>query len=87
MNIHDIFHRIYINENNEYKTIFRIRYDHFEYLIIFFDLCNTSAIFQFYINDILHEFLDKFCVVYLNDILIYIDDIHEEYIQYIHQIL
>jgi hypothetical protein len=87
MNIHDVFHWMYIIENDKYKTIFRIRYNHFEYLIIFFILCNTSIIFQFYINDILYKFLDEFCVVYLNDILIYIDNIHEEYIQYVHQIL
>ena len=36
-----------------------------------FDLCNGSASFQNYINDTLQEYLDDFCTVYLNDILIY----------------
>ena len=54
---------------------------------MFFDFCNASVIFQFYINDILCEFLDEFCVIYLNNILIYIDDIYEKYIQHIYQIL
>ncbi len=39
-----------------------------------FDLCNESVSFQKYINNILHEHLDKFCTAYLNDILIYFDN-------------
>ena len=36
-----------------------------------FGLCNSSASFQNYINDTLQKYLDDFCTVYLNDILIY----------------
>ena len=36
-----------------------------------FGLCNSSASFQNYINDTLQEYLDNFCTVYLDDILIY----------------
>ena len=36
-----------------------------------FSLCNGSASFQNYINDTLQEYLNNFCTVYLNDILIY----------------
>jgi len=39
-----------------------------------FDLCNESVLFQKYINNILHEHLNKFCIAYLNDILIYSND-------------
>ncbi len=39
-----------------------------------FDLCNESISFQEYINDTLQEFLDKFCIAYLNNILIYNDN-------------
>ncbi len=39
-----------------------------------FDLCNKLVSFQEYINDILREFLDKFCIAYLNNILIYNDN-------------
>src|SRR5205814_2274000 len=35
LDIHDIFNHIYIAKENEYKTIFHIKYNHFEYLIIF----------------------------------------------------
>ena len=87
LDIHDIFNHIYIMEENEYKTIFHTRYDHFEYLIMLFDLCNIFTIFQSYINDALHEFLDEFCIIYLDNILIYIDDSLEDHINYIYQIL
>ena len=85
--IWNIFNHIYIIKENKYKIIFYIKYDHFEYLIIFFDLCNILIIFQFYINDILYEFLDEFCIIYFDDIFIYIDDSLENHINHIHQIL
>ena len=67
--------------------IFYIHYNHFKYLIMLFDLYNTFTTFQYYINDILYDFLDKFYVIYLNDIFIYIDKTHEDYVKHIHQIL
>ena len=73
-------------KKDKYKTIFYIRYNHFKYLIMLFDLCNASATFQFYINDVLCEFLDEFCIIYLDDILIYIDDSLEDYINHIYQV-
>ena len=41
---------------------------------MFFSLCNEPASFQKYINDIFWKYLNKFCTVYLNDILIYSDN-------------
>ena len=64
-------------------TAFNTCYDQFEYLIILFELCNASSNFQNYINKTVHEYLDVFCSVYLNDILIYSDDENE----YMNQIL
>ena len=54
---------------------------------MFFDLYNAFAIFQYYINDALRDFLDEFYMTYLNDILIYIDETHEDHVKHIHQIL
>jgi hypothetical protein len=39
-----------------------------------FDLCNESVLFQKYINNILCKHLNKFYIIYLNDILIYLND-------------
>ena len=87
VDVRDVFHRMRVAEGDEYKTAFRTRYGHFEYLVMPFGLCNVPAIFQFYINDVLRDFLDDFCVVYLDDVFIYIDGTHEEHVQYVCQVL
>ena len=46
-------------------------YDHFEYVVMLFELANASAIFQTYINQTLAELLNVFCIVYLDNILIF----------------
>jgi hypothetical protein len=65
---------------------FNIRYSFFETLIIPFGLSNTLVIFQIWINEILHLYLDVFYTVYINDILIYSNDLLE-YKEYIKKIL
>ena len=71
LNLKNVYHRIRIKNNDEWKTTFRIRYEHFEYQIMSFDLTNVSITFQIYINKILKKFVDVIYVVYLNDILIF----------------
>jgi hypothetical protein len=65
------YYKIRIKKGDEWKTIFKIRYGHFEYKVIFFGLVNTSAIFQIYINKVLAGLININCVVYFDDILIY----------------
>ena len=65
------FNEIRIKKKNEYKIVFLIRYDFFEYVVISFELYNASNTFQFFINVTLREYLNDFCTIYLNDILIY----------------
>src|SRR5438034_11505125 len=48
-----------------------MQYKHFEYQIVLFDLTNISAIFQVYINQVLCDLVDNFCIVYLDNILIF----------------
>ena len=50
---------------------FRTRYGHFEYMIMPFGLANAPAIIQLYINYVLRDYLDVFCIAYLDNILIY----------------
>jgi hypothetical protein len=57
--------------------VFNIRYNLFETLVILFGLSNTPVIFQAWINKILYLYLDIFCTVYINDILIYLDNLLE----------
>jgi len=71
LDLRDAYHRIRIRQGDEWKTAFRTRYGHFEYLVMPFGLANAPATFQAYINRALQGHLDTICVVYLDDILIY----------------
>jgi hypothetical protein len=82
----DVYNRIRIKKNDEWKTTFRIRYEHFEYLMMFFDLTNASITFQIYINKIFNELINDFCVMYLNDILIFFKN-REFHVQHIREVL
>ena len=68
------YHQMRIKKSDEWKTTFQTRYGHFKYQVMPFRLSNTPASFQGYINKILADKLDIFVIVYLDDILIYIED-------------
>ena len=51
--------------------VFCTRYKLFEYLVIPIGLTGAPATFQWYINWVLRDYLDEFCTVYVDDILIY----------------
>ncbi len=74
LNIIFAFNRLQIKEEDEAFIIFHTQFELFEYLVMLFDLCNESILFQKYINNILYEHLNKFCTTYLNDILIYFEN-------------
>ena len=82
LNLKNTYHRIRIRKGDKWKTAFRTRYDHFEYLIMSFDLTNAPATFQTYINKSLTSLINNFCVVYLDDILIYSSS-QEEHLNHI----
>jgi hypothetical protein len=65
------FNRIRIKEKHEWLTTFNTRYGQFEYLVMSFELCNASATFQSYINTTLQDYLNHFCIAYIDDILVY----------------
>ena len=58
----------------KFLSRFVLDLNYFEYSIMLFDLYNEFAFFQNYINDTFHEYLDNFCIAYLDDILIYNDN-------------
>ena len=74
LNIIFAFNKFQIKKEDEALTVFCIYFDFFKYLIMPFGLCNGPASFQKYINNTLWKYLNKFCTVYLNDILIYSDN-------------
>ena len=60
-----------MKEGQKWMTAFNMRHSQFEYLVMLFSLCNVQKTFQIYINNFLHEYLDVFCMVYLDNKLVY----------------
>ena len=80
------YHQICMREGDEPKMAFRMKYGHFEFLVMPFGLCNAPATFQTFMNTIFHDLLDKTVVVYLDDILVY-SRTHEEHKQHLREVL
>ena len=74
LDIRQAFYRIKIKESVENLIIFRIRYGLYKYKILFFGLYNSPVFFQRYINNVLFDCLNNFCIVYVDDIFIYLED-------------
>jgi len=83
LNLKDIYYQVRMKEGEEWKMAFWMRYEHYEYIIMSFELKNAPVIFQWLINNTLREYLDDFVITYLNDILIYSEDLemHCEHVQ------
>ena len=77
IDLKNAYYRIRIREGDEWKTAFRTRYGHFEYLVVPFRLTNAPTTFQAYINRALRGLVNDFCVVYLDDILVFSKSIEE----------
>ena len=68
------------------KITFNIHYNKYEFIIMSFEFINAFATFQTIINNIFKSYLNKFVIVYLNDILIFSNTL-KEYIKYLKIIL
>ncbi|KAI9034758.1 retropepsin-like aspartic protease/reverse transcriptase [Aspergillus affinis] len=75
-----------IAKGEEWKTAFKTKYGHFEYLVMPFGLTNAPASFQRFINEVLGELLDTFVIAYLDDILVFSNN-EEEHIRHVKQVL
>jgi len=65
------YNLVCIKDGDEWKTAFRSRFGHFEWLVMPFGLTNAPAAFQGLMNNILRECLDRFTSTFLDDIIIY----------------
>lgn len=65
------FHQIRMSPNDIEKTAFQTKYGQFEYLVLPMGLCNAPATFTAMMNEVLQGYIDNFCTVYLDDILIF----------------
>ncbi|KAL0541449.1 hypothetical protein IC582_021494 [Cucumis melo] len=65
------YYQVSIAEGDEPKTTYVTRFRAFEFLVMPFGLTNAFATFCMLMNQVFHEYLDKFVVVYLDDIVVY----------------
>ncbi|GBG65657.1 hypothetical protein CBR_g51957 [Chara braunii] len=65
------YHQISIQPNDRYKTAFTTRYWHFEWVVMPFGLTNAPTTFQAAMTNEFRAMLDRFVLVYLDDILVY----------------
>jgi hypothetical protein len=86
LDITDAYNHIRIAEGKEWKTTFRTKFRHFEYLVMPFGLTNAPVLFQRFINEVLQEYLHSFIITYLDDILIFSKE-KEEHVQHISKVL
>jgi len=71
LNIISAFNKLQMHFNNENYITFITALEAYKYKMLSFKLTNKSIFFQQYMNDVLWDFLNDFCQVYLDDILIY----------------
>ncbi len=67
------YNLIRIREGDEWKTAFSTTSGHYEYLVMPFGLVNSPSVFQAFINDVFRDMLNRWVIVYIDDILIYSD--------------
>jgi hypothetical protein len=86
LDIRGAYHLVHIVEGEEWKIAFRTHYGLFESLVMPFGLTNAPADFQHFINDVLCPYLDVFITAYLDDILIYSDNLIDHR-DHVHKVL
>jgi hypothetical protein len=77
------YYQMKIKEVDVAKTAFRTRYGHYEFFVLPFGLTNAPVLFMDLMNRVFQPYLDKFVVVFIDDILVYSNSFeeHEEHLR------
>ncbi|GBG78690.1 hypothetical protein CBR_g27915 [Chara braunii] len=80
------YHQLEIRQEDRYKTAFKMRYGHFEWLVMPFGLTNAPATFQAAMTTEFRHMLDRFILIYLDDILVYSRSL-DEHVEHLRTVL
>jgi len=80
------YNLVRIREGDQPKTAFRTRFGHFEYEVMSFGLTNAPATFQFFLNDIFSDILDKYAYSFIDDVLIF-SKTYDEHVIHVRTVL
>ena len=83
------YHQLRVKEADVHKMVFGTRYGHYEFLVMPFGLTNASTTFIDLMNTVFQPYLNRFVVVFIDDILVYsrTEDEHDEHLRVVLQIL
>nr|GEZ01043.1 hypothetical protein [Tanacetum cinerariifolium] len=79
------YHQLRVHEDDILKTVFRTRYGYFEFTVMPFGLTNALAVFMDLMNIVCRPYLDKFMIVFIDDILIY-SKTQEEHVEHLSEV-
>ncbi|GJR51053.1 putative reverse transcriptase domain-containing protein [Tanacetum coccineum] len=80
------YHQLRVHKDDIPKTVFKTRYGHFEFTVMPFGLTNAPTIFMDLMNRVCRPYLDKFMIVFIDDILIY-SKTQEEHVEHLRLVL
>ncbi len=86
LDLRSAYNLIRIREGDEWKTAFSTMSGHYEYIVMPFGLVNSPSIFQAFINNAFRDMLNKGIIVYIDDILIYLDTL-DSHVQQVRAVL
>ena len=77
LDLKNSYYLIHMAKSDEPKTAFHMRFGLYEWKVMLFGLCNAPATFQAMMDDLFYDILDKGVIIYLDDILIYAENMSE----------
>ncbi|KAL0186198.1 hypothetical protein M9458_017868, partial [Cirrhinus mrigala] len=86
LDLRNAYNLIRIREGDEWKTAFSTTTGHYEYLVMPFGLVNSPSVFQAFVNDIFRDMLNRWVIVYIDDILVF-SDTRDQHVQHVRAVI
>jgi hypothetical protein len=89
IDLRSYYHQVRIKEEDINKTIFKKKYGQYEFVVVPFGLSSAVVVFMCLMNGVFREYLDKFVIVFLDDMVIYskTKEEHEQHLRMVLQVL